>query len=55
VKLNRKTQPLVYTRVALKSPTDVARQREEQDALLRDVVLIAYGLGFVVFLFLVIG
>jgi len=55
VKLNRKTQPLVYTRVALKSPTDVARQRAEQDALLRDVVLTAYGLGFVVFLFLVIG
>ena len=55
MKLNRKTQPVVYTRVAFQSPSDVARQREEQDALLRDVVLIAYGLGFVVFLFLVIG
>lgn len=55
MRLNRKTQPLVYTRVALKSPTDIARQRQEQDALLHDVVLTAYGLGFVVFLFLVIG
>ena len=55
MKLNRKTQPLVYTRMALKSPSDIARQREQQDALLRDVVLIAYALGFVVFLFLVIG
>ena len=55
MKLNRKTQPLVYTRMALKSPSDIQRQREEQDALLRDVVLLAYGLGFAVFLFLVIG
>jgi len=55
VKLNRKTQPLVYRQVALKSPNEIERQREQQGALLRDVVLLAYGLGFVVFLFLVIG
>ena len=55
MKLNRKTEPVVYRRVAFQSPSDIARQREEQGALLRDVVLLAYGLGFVVFLFLVIG
>ena len=55
MKLNRKTEPVVYRRVAFQSPTGIERQRQEQDALLRDVVLIAYGLGFVVFLFLAIG
>ena len=55
MKLNRKTQPVVYRRIAFQAPSDIARQREQQGALLRDVVLLAYGLGFVVFLFLVIG
>jgi hypothetical protein len=54
VKLNRRTQPLVYTRVAMKPKTEVQRDREEQDALLRDAVLLAYGFGFLIFLFLVI-
>lgn len=55
MRLNRKTQPLVYTRVALKPKTEIQREREALNALLRDAVLLAYGFGFVIFLFLVIG
>lgn len=54
MKLNRRTQPLVYTRVAMKPKTEVQRDRDERDALLRDAVLLAYGFGFLIFLFLVI-
>jgi hypothetical protein len=38
----------------MKPKTEVQRDREEQDALLRDAVLLAYGFGFLIFLFLVI-
>lgn len=54
MRLNRKTQPLVYTRVAIKPKTEIQRDREEQDALLRDAVLLAYTFGFLIFLFLVV-
>lgn len=54
MRLNRKTQPVVYTRVALKPKTGVQRDRDQQDALLRDAVLLAYTFGFLIFLFLVI-
>ena len=54
MKLNRKTQPLIYTQMPVKPKTEIQREREALNALLRDAVLLAYGFGFVIFLFLVI-
>ena len=39
----------------LREQTEMQRLRAEQDKILRDVMLLAYALGFVVFLALVIG
>lgn len=54
MKLNRRSQPIVYTRVALKPKTAIQKEREAMNELLRDALLLAYGFGFVIFLFLVI-
>ncbi len=39
----------------MREQTEIQRQRAEQDKILRDVMLLAYAFGFVVFLALVIG
>ena len=53
MKLNRKSQPVVYRRVAIK--TSILVQEQKRAALLLDIGILCFGLGFVVFLFGILG
>jgi len=53
VKLNRKNQPVVYRRVAIK--TSILAQEARRAAVLMDIGILCFGLGFVVFLFGILG
>lgn len=53
MKLNRKTQPLVYTRVAIRSEI-LDAQRKRAQALM-DLAIGIWGFAFVVFLFAWLG
>ena len=54
MKVNRRTQPIVYTRMSFTRKNEIERLREEQRKALRDVLLLAYAFGFLVFLFMVV-
>lgn len=53
MKLNRKTQPVVYRRIAIK--TSLLSEQERRAALYADIALLCFGLAFVVFLFGILG
>jgi hypothetical protein len=53
VKLNRKNQPVVYRRVAIK--TSILADETRRAALFADIGILCFGLGFVVFLFGILG
>jgi hypothetical protein len=53
VKLSRKTQPLVYRRVAIKTDILAAERRRAQ--ALMDLAIGIWGFAFLVFLFAVLG
>ena len=53
MKLNRKTQPVVYRRVAIK--TSILEDEQRRDALFGDIAILCVGLGFIVFLFGILG
>jgi len=53
MRLNRKTQPLVYTRVAIRSTILDEQKRRAQG--LMDLAIGIWGFAFVVFLFAVLG
>jgi hypothetical protein len=53
VRLNRKTQPIVYRRVAIKTDI-VAAERRRAEALM-DLAIGIWGFAFIVFLFAVLG
>jgi len=53
VKLNRRTQPLVYRRVAIKTDIVAAERRRAQ--ALMDLAIGIWGFAFIVFLFAVLG
>ena len=55
MRIDRRSTPIVYRRMPLREQTEIQRQRAEQDKILRDVMLLAYAFGFVVFLAMVIG
>jgi len=53
MRLNRKTQPLVYKRVAIK--TDILADERRRAQGLMDLAIGIWGFAFVVFLFAVLG
>jgi len=53
MKLNRKTQPLVYTRVAINS--DILDAERKRAKALMDLAIGIWGFAFVVFLFAWLG
>ena len=53
MKLNRATQPVVYRRVAIK--TSILAEETRRAALFADIGILCFGLGFVVFLFGILG
>lgn len=53
MKLNRRTQPLVYRRVAIKTDIVAAERRRAQ--ALMDLAIGIWGFAFIVFLFAVLG
>ena len=53
MKLNRKTQPVVYRRVAIK--TSILEDEQRRDALLGDIAILCLGLMLTVLLFAVLG
>lgn len=53
MKLNRKTQPMIYRRVAIK--TSIIEEQERGAQALMDVGIGIFGLAFVVFLFGLLG
>lgn len=53
MKINRKTQPIVYWRVAIK--TNILEAERRRAAALMDLAIGIWGFAFVVFLFAVIG
>jgi hypothetical protein len=53
VKLNRKTQPVVYRRVAIK--TSILEDERRRDALFGDIAILCLGLMLTVLLFAVLG
>jgi len=53
VKLNRTAQPVVYRRVAIK--TSILEEQAKRAALFADIGILCFGLGFVVFLFGILG
>jgi hypothetical protein len=53
MRLNRKTQPLVYTRVAIK--TDILADERRRAQGLMDLAIGIWGFAFVVFLFAWLG
>jgi len=53
VKLNRATQPVVYRQMAIK--TSILEQEQKRAALLLDIGILCFALGFIVFLFGILG
>ena len=53
MKLNRKTQPVVYRRVAIK--TSILAQEARRAQLFQDIGILLFALGFIVFLFGILG
>ena len=53
MKLNRKTQPLVYTRVAIK--TDILAAERKRAQALMDLAIGIWGFAFLLFLLAVLG
>jgi hypothetical protein len=53
VKINRKSQPLVYRRVAIK--TDILAAEKRRAEALMDLAIGIWGFAFLVFLFAVLG
>lgn len=53
MKLNRRTQPLVYRQVAIKTDIVAAERRRAQ--ALMDLAIGIWGFAFIVFLFAVLG
>ena len=53
MRLNRKTQPLVYTRVAIRT-TLIEEQRKRAQAMM-DLAIGIWGFAFIVFLFAWLG
>jgi ABC-type Fe2+-enterobactin transport system substrate-binding protein len=53
VKLNRTTQPVVYRRVAIK--TNILAEEARRAQLLQDIGILLFALGFIVFLFGILG
>jgi hypothetical protein len=53
MRLNRKTQPLVYTRVAIR--TEILDEQRKRAQALMDLAIGIYGFAFVVFLFAWLG
>jgi hypothetical protein len=53
VKLNRKTQPVVYRRVAIK--TSIIEEEQRRDALFGDIAILCLVLMLTVLLFAVLG
>ena len=53
MKLNRKTQPVVYRRVAIN--TTILEDEKRQAKLAWDIGIGIFGLAFVVFLFGILG
>lgn len=53
MKLNRKRQPVVYKRVAIK--TSILTEEARRAALLLDIGTLFLALGFIVFLFGILG
>ena len=53
MKLNRKTQPLVYKRVAIR--TTLLDEQKRRSQALMDIAIGIYGFAFVVFLFAWLG
>jgi|GEM_PF-3733346 len=53
MKLNRKTQPLVYKRVRI--TTEILEARRKRAQALMDLAIGIWGFAFVVFLFAVLG
>ena len=53
MKLNRKNQPVVYRRVAIK--TDILEAERKRAKALMDIAIGIYGFAFVVFLFGILG
>ena len=53
MKLNRATQPVVYRQMAIK--TSVLEERAKRAALFADIGILCFALGFIVFLFGILG
>jgi len=53
VKLNRATQPVVYRQLAIK--TSILVQQQKRAALLLDIGILCLAMGFIVFLFGILG
>ena len=53
MKLNRTTQPVVYRRMAIK--TSILAEEQKREALLLDIGILCLALGFIVFLFGILG
>jgi len=53
MRLNRKTQPLVYKRVAIR--TEILDEQRKRAQALMDLAIGIYGFAFVVFLFAWLG
>ena len=53
MKVNRRTQPVVYRRVAIK--TSILEDEQRRAALFGDVTILCFSLGLIVFLFGILG
>ena len=53
MKLNRATQPVVYRRMAIK--TSILEEQAKRAALFADIGILCFALGFIVFLFGILG
>ena len=53
MRLNRATQPVVYRRVAIK--TSILEEQAKRAALFADIGILCFALGFIVFLFGILG
>lgn len=53
MKLNRATQPVVYRQLAIK--TSILVQQQKRAALLLDIGILCLAMGFIVFLFGILG
>lgn len=53
MKLNRATQPVVYRQMAIK--TSILAEEARRAALFADIGILCFALGFIVFLFGILG